>query len=184
MGHASGRFHLGFGQPSFARGFHDGDFRSRGFHHGFGHHFGFRRFGYPWYGYGYYSPFWWDSSYADDYRFDEPQAREIELANEMDRINLEEQALRQREAMLAYGQNRNSHAERPVHAEMSPPPPIPTVLVFRDQHQQEVENYAIYGSTLLVLNEQTAKKIPLAQLDLEATRKINDERGVEFAVPR
>jgi hypothetical protein len=59
-----------------------------------------------------------------------------------------------------------------------------TALVFRDQHVEEVRNYAIAGGTLWVLNEQAAKKIPLAQLDLAATVKMNDERGVDFQVPR
>jgi hypothetical protein len=34
-----------------------------------------------------------------------------------------------------------------------------------------------------VLNDQAAKKIPLAQLDIEATVKMNDDRGVDFQVP-
>jgi len=59
-----------------------------------------------------------------------------------------------------------------------------TALVFRDQHIEEVRNYAIAGETLWVLNAQAAKKIPLAQLDLAATVKMNDDRGVDFQVPR
>jgi hypothetical protein len=34
-----------------------------------------------------------------------------------------------------------------------------------------------------VLNENVAKKIPLDQLDLDATVKMNGERGVDFQVP-
>ena len=61
----------------------------------------------------------------------------------------------------------------------------PTALVFRDQHVEEVRNYAIAGGTLWVLNDhQAGKKIPLAQLDLQATVKMNDDRGVDFQVPR
>ncbi len=59
-----------------------------------------------------------------------------------------------------------------------------TALVFRDQHVEEVRNYAISGGTLWVLNEKAAKKIPLAQLDLDATVKMNDDRGVDFQIPR
>ncbi|MGA2354391.1 MAG: hypothetical protein ABSG02_07835 [Terriglobales bacterium] len=59
-----------------------------------------------------------------------------------------------------------------------------TALVFRDQHVEEVHNYAIAGGTLWVLNDhQAGKKIPLAQLDLDATVKMNDQRGVDFQVP-
>jgi hypothetical protein len=36
-----------------------------------------------------------------------------------------------------------------------------------------------------VLNDhQVGKKIPIAQLDLPATVKMNDDRGVDFQVPR
>ena len=58
-----------------------------------------------------------------------------------------------------------------------------TALVFRDQHVEEVRNYAISGGMLWVLNAQAGKKIPLTQLDLDATVKMNDDRGVDFQVP-
>jgi hypothetical protein len=58
-----------------------------------------------------------------------------------------------------------------------------TALVFRDQHVEEVHNYAIAGGTLWVLSDAAAKKIPLAQLDIPATVKMNDDRGVDFQVP-
>ena len=58
-----------------------------------------------------------------------------------------------------------------------------TVLVFRDQHKQEVQNYAIVGQTLWNFAPQHTQKIPLSELDLPATTKANDERGVDFRVP-
>lgn len=58
-----------------------------------------------------------------------------------------------------------------------------TVLVFKDGHQVEVENYAIVGSTLYDLSEGRRRKIPLSDLDLGATTKQNDERGIDFQVP-
>ena len=60
---------------------------------------------------------------------------------------------------------------------------IPVVLVYRDGHQQEVTNYAIVGPTLYDLGTFVAHKIPLAELNLKATIKANDDRGVEFSVP-
>jgi hypothetical protein len=60
---------------------------------------------------------------------------------------------------------------------------IPVVLIYRDGHQQEVSNYAIVGSTLYDLGTFVAHKIPLADLNLQATIKANDDRGVEFTVP-
>jgi hypothetical protein len=69
------------------------------------------------------------------------------------------------------------------------PPPQPvsnqpdTVLVFKDGHQLEVANYAIVGTTLFDLTEGHRRKIPLSELDLIATGKENDDRGVDFQVP-
>ena len=60
----------------------------------------------------------------------------------------------------------------------------PTVLVFRDGHQQEVRNYAIVGQMLFDFSAKGTHKIPLAELDLDATRKLNDERGMEFILPK
>ncbi len=61
---------------------------------------------------------------------------------------------------------------------------ISTVLVFRDGHREEVQNYAIVGKVLFDFGDMKSHKIQLAELDLPATVKENEERGVEFNVPR
>lgn len=58
-----------------------------------------------------------------------------------------------------------------------------TVLVFKDGHQVEVTNYAIVGLTLYDLSQGRTHKVALAELDLPATMKQNDERGVDFQLP-
>lgn len=64
------------------------------------------------------------------------------------------------------------------------PEPI-TILVFRDGHQLEIGNYAIVGSTLYNLTgNSSAHKILLADLNLDATARINEERGYDFRVPK
>jgi hypothetical protein len=63
------------------------------------------------------------------------------------------------------------------------PPQVPTVLVFKDGHQSEVANYAIFGQTLFDLTPGHHRKIALADLDLVATEKQNDDRGVSFQLP-
>jgi hypothetical protein len=68
-------------------------------------------------------------------------------------------------------------AEDPVTAQPS------TVLVFKDGHHSDVLNYAIVGDTLFDLGGGRTRKILLADLDLAATHKANDERGVDFQIP-
>ncbi len=60
----------------------------------------------------------------------------------------------------------------------------PTVLVFHDGHRREERNYAIVSQTLWIFTERRAEKIPLSALDIDATRKANDERGVDFVLPQ
>ncbi len=62
-------------------------------------------------------------------------------------------------------------------------PQPPTTLVFKDGHELNVDNYAIVSQTLYDLTPGHARKIALADLDLQATEKQNDDRGVTFQVP-
>ncbi len=128
---------------------------------------------YPYYGW--YSDPLYDSgdqdAYAEEYspapyrendRENEGLQRDVEALNgKIDRLQADVEA-----------RNRPKLEQEPA-----------TALVFRDQHVEEVRNYAISGGTLWVVTEQAAKKIPLAQLDLPATVKMNDDRGVDFQVP-
>jgi hypothetical protein len=63
------------------------------------------------------------------------------------------------------------------------PPQPPTTLVFKDGHQLEIENYAIVNQTLYDLTPGHPRKITLADLDLAATEKQNDDRGITFQLP-
>jgi hypothetical protein len=58
-----------------------------------------------------------------------------------------------------------------------------TTLVFKDGHKSDVENYAIVGDTLFDFSDGRTHKILLADLNLPATHKANDDRGVDFQVP-
>jgi hypothetical protein len=62
-------------------------------------------------------------------------------------------------------------------------PQEPNVLVFRDGHQLQVQNYAIVGDFLYDFTPGHARKVPLSQLDLPSTVKANDERGLDFTLP-
>jgi len=63
------------------------------------------------------------------------------------------------------------------------PPQDPTVLVFKDGHQLEIGNYAIVNQTLYDLTPGHPRRIALADLDLAATQKQNDDHGVPFDLP-
>jgi hypothetical protein len=78
--------------------------------------------------------------------------------------------------------DREREAEKPAVQEPVADEPR-TVLVFKDGHQQEVANYAIVGATLYDLSDGRARKVGLADLDLTATVKQNDDRGLDFKLP-
>lgn len=77
------------------------------------------------------------------------------------------------------------HAEdqSSVEAAEPEPAPNPTVLVFKDGRKFEVGNYAIVGATLYDLTPGHPRRVLLSDLDLDATRQQNDERGVFFQLP-
>lgn len=58
-----------------------------------------------------------------------------------------------------------------------------TILVFRDGHQLNVHNYAIVGDQVFNFSNSGPRKIPLSELDIAATRRVNDDRGVDFLIP-
>ncbi len=132
-------------------------------------------YGYPYLGGGVDPYWWWDS----DSSYDQDQQDQIGLANEMNQQSLDEQRMRQQGDPDAYARSAPPPPRAPERTEAA----VPTVLVFRDQHQQEVQNYAIVGQTVWVFAPQHTQKIPLSELDLPATTKANDDRGVDFRVP-
>lgn len=63
-------------------------------------------------------------------------------------------------------------------------PPESTTLVFKDGHTLDVGNYAIVGQTLFDMTPGHSRHIPLAELNLDATRQKNDDHGVLFQLPQ
>lgn len=152
--------HLGYGYPHgrYYRGWPYGGY-----------------YGYPYYGWGYgddsyssdsyqnYPAYDYSNAYAED---DRQQAAIDRLEGEVDRLREE------REARQAQSSNASPKTVVPA-----------TELVFRDKHTEEVQNYAIVGQTFWILNAEKARKIPIAQLDIPATQKANEDRGVDFQLP-
>jgi hypothetical protein len=62
-------------------------------------------------------------------------------------------------------------------------PQAETLLVFKDGHQLQIENYAIVGGTLYDLSAGQHRKFALADLDLGATVRQNEVQGVDFKLP-
>lgn len=173
----------------FGHGFTHGGFGHPGafpFHHD--HFFG-RRFGwgYPW-AYVYYPGYWdyypfdysdYDQSANQDQQL---QAYQLQQMNNQQQIEQRLDHLEDRLDRL-YEERETPQPQAPPKRESKSDTSQPAVLVYKDGHQQEVQNYAIVGQTIWILNEQQAKKVPLSSLNLDATRKANQDRDVEFALP-
>lgn len=187
-------FATGIRQPSFSSGLWSGGFRRPGFGH---RHSGNRVFfgtvspGYfGYYDYPYYSgDFYATPDYYPTYDYysssgysaqnDVVQQQQAAQQQDIDRLEDEVAHLReQRES------EQESSPARAPKAESRSVVSTPTLLVFRDKHTQEVQNYAIVGGTLWIFSERRATKLPLSWLDLDATAKANDDRGVDFQLPR
>lgn len=133
------------------------------------------------------SPFYYPFDYGFDNGYSTPQSQPVvmsdegnsrELAYEVQRLTDEVADLRE--------DNRAARAEarQPAQGRLSATPEAEnTILIFRDGHQITVQNYAIAGSTLWILSEHNAKKVAIADLDVNATEQTNAKNGVEFRVP-
>jgi hypothetical protein len=184
--HFGSRFVTGVHQPSFHSGvgfrrpfFGPGRFRNRFFFSTVWP--GFYGYGYP----GFYDDFYSGADYYPPYDNSSSayNAAQNDLSQQQQDIDrLEDEVARLREQRPTGSQESGDAAipQPQGRSEIS----TPTVLVFRDKHTQEVQNYAIVGGTLWVFSEQRATKLPLSWLDLEATAKANDERGVDFQIPK
>jgi hypothetical protein len=187
-------FATGIRQPAFRSGSSFGGFRRPGFGH---RHSGNRVFfgtvspGYfGYYDYPYYSgDFYGTPDYYPTYDYysssgysaQNDVVQQQQAAQQQDIDRLEDEVARLREQRES--EQESSQAPAP-QAESRSVVSTPTLLVFRDNHTQEVQNYAIVGGTLWIFSEQRATKLPLSWLDIEATAKANDDRGVDFQLPK
>ena len=58
-----------------------------------------------------------------------------------------------------------------------------TVFIFKDGHKIETRNFAIMGTTLYDMSGPSLRKVPLTDLDTEATMKANDDNGITVKLP-
>ncbi len=76
----------------------------------------------------------------------------------------------------------------PKQAALPPTKLPPAVLVFRDGHKEEVKRYMIKGDVIFTganywSTGSWTRKVPVAELDVPATLKLNEERGGKFSLP-
>jgi hypothetical protein len=109
------------------------------------------------------------------------------LSSQMQALTDEVHSLRERQASRQFAEESATppRAEVPrqswPQAELRAQQAFPvTVFIYRDGHEMEVRDYAIFGETLWVFNGQTARKFPLADFNIAASRQVNEEHGVEF----
>ncbi len=164
---------------------------NRNFGRDFGNHHRRSPFGSP---FGF--PFGYGFGYAVDYSGwynDQNQLQEQENMAQSERLQqsyqddqkrqreLERQLADQRAADAAEANARYAPtAATPTSPDRDLPP---TVLVYKDHHQVEILNYAVTGSMIYEFNPHWTRKIPLSELDIQATIAANNERGIEFKVP-
>ena len=137
--------------------------------------------------YPYYSlPVIWDSGedYADQASQQMAQqnaqssAQASDLTSQIEQLREELRQLREQQSVPTV-----AAAPAPPPAPEKQEPPTPTTLIFRDGRRSQVENYAIVGNTLWVFHDQRRQKIPIAELDLQATQQANQDQGVDFSIP-
>ena len=174
-----------FGTPFHRPPFYPNRFYSRRF------------YGYPWaYGYGYgYSNYVYPGFYGNfdgnygDYEYPSagttypgynPSASYVDPNIQYQQQNDQQQDQIDR-LENEVEQLRESRARSSAAANSQPQPA--TVLVFQDKHTEAVQNYAIVGETLWIVTEERARKVPISDLDIPATQKANEDRGVDFRLP-
>jgi hypothetical protein len=137
-------------------------------------------FGWPgYYGYipgfdsGYYQPPQQEPAVAPE----NGNGNDVEMAVALQRLSDEVESMREE-------QSRQANAARTSGASISAhQPEAGATFVFRDGHRIVTQNFAIAGQTLWILNEHTAKKVSLADLDSKATDQANLANGIDLHIP-
>jgi hypothetical protein len=206
------RGHSGMRGPSVSvgarAGFHSGPgFGGRGVAHphffpgsSFRPFHGHRRFfypgiyAYPYYAYPFYgSPYYDTLDYSGSYAYSSDSRtyqQNQQLSRQLYDLGSQVNQLRDQNAQLQYELQQQRYAETQPQPRSQAAPATAssqnspaTVFVFKDGVKIDTQSYAVVGQTLWILSPQRAMKYQLAQLDYDATRKANADRGLEVALP-
>src|SRR5262245_6803176 len=137
----------------------------------------------------YYAYYPYDESYPGMYNSQPPYTPDQSPSN--DQINSLNDQVQQLTNEVQQLQNQLAATPTPpvqpvvieVAPSIPPPPMKPTVLVFENGQKVKIQGYAIQGSTLWTTDQDGLRKIPLSDINLEATRKENLKHGVNFFLP-
>ena len=144
----------------------------------------------------FYNPFFGDAFFADygnsysnapapGYDSEVANSSINQLSNELSDLSSQVDLLREQDDLLRSELERHQNplpAQAPSANVGSTPDGPPVILVFRDGHRTEIQNYAIVGQTVWILFDKRATKVPLSELDLDQTTAVNRDRGSTFSV--
>lgn len=138
-----------------------------------------------------YSPFYYDGSYlqeeeqvSDPYQPRQtgaeqtPAKLEITIVDKRDGLDIQTTTQAKSEKSPSVGQKQADSAEIAVAEEVAA-----KVLVMRDGSKKEIRSYAIVGKNLFDLADGRQRRIPLEEIDADATVKLNEANGVDFKLP-
>ncbi len=132
-------------------------------------------------------PFWWDDS-EDMVEQPAPQPQPIVIV--VDRAQQQPAPAPQPAQIIEREGDR--YVQRGSGSPLSPapavpkkiePPPPPAVLILRDGRKLEVTDYAITGDTFYDLSGGRTHRIAVADINLPATQKANEARGINLSLP-
>ncbi len=138
---------------------------------------------YPGWGWGWYGDGWYDSYDSSAYTPTAPSYPSYVYVTPDGSVDYSQSQTQDEindlKGQVAQLQQQQSQPASPKMTEIH----SDTILVYRDGHTETVQNYAISGKTLWVFSETRARRIPLSDLDISATKRDNEDRGGEFIVP-
>jgi hypothetical protein len=108
---------------------------------------------------------------------------ELDLAYQVGQLSAQVEQLRQQQQQQQTVSSYSYTAPSPQPLQVQPTAKTPTVLVFHDGRRMEIQNYAIIGDTLWVLDQAVPTRIPISDLDIAVTLSENHSRGVRFQLP-
>jgi hypothetical protein len=197
-----------FGRSRFGCGFNN-NFAFNSIPNSFCGGFGFNGFGFNTFGSGYGLPYYlgdYETStgaynadhvlrYREDDRDRQIQDLTMEIRDQQRELDYLVDTLQQRQQGPQAGQYqgppqgappRGSMLRQQLHPSSAARPEREqpaTTIIFKDGRRVDVHNYVIAKSTLTILDGGVRQRFQLSQVDIPATQKANEERGVDFKAP-